>query len=332
MRRRKERGRQLLRILKLIKLFEHSRYGLTINELGREMEVTRRTLYRDLAMVEDAGYRFVKEGGGGGFSKKWRFPPGMRKAPDKPYAETELLSLYFCMNLLQPLRGTPLRDGVESLVAKIEATFPEEEREYLGDLVFTHVAKMSPSRDYRRHAATVSALSRACLEHRKVELTYRATDDKAKSYAFSPYCLAYSGGELYTVGWSDLRKAVRTLRVDRILSIRPSSQKFERPKEFDPEDYLGRGFGMFSEGEQTRVAIEFAKEAARSVQEREWHPTQRVEPRAGGKIVLKMTVQGLPEVARWVLSHAPYAKVLEPPELRRMVAENAARAASAHGG
>ena len=62
--RRKERGRQLLRILKLIKLFEHSRYGLTINELCREMSVTRRTLYRDLEMVEEAGYRFVKEGEG----------------------------------------------------------------------------------------------------------------------------------------------------------------------------------------------------------------------------------------------------------------------------
>ena len=328
--RRKERGRQLLRILKLIKLFEHSRFGLTINELCREMTVKRRTLYRDLDMIEDAGYRFVKEGGGGGFSKKWRFPPGMRKAPDKPYTEAELLSLYFCMNLLQPFRGTPLRDGVESIVAKIEATFPEDERDYLGDLVFTHVAKMTPSKDYRRHAATVGALSRACLEHKKVELTYRASDDKAKSYAFSPYCIAYHGGELYTIGWSDLRKAVRTLRVDRVVSIRPSNAAFERPKDFDPEDYLGRSFGMFSEGEQVQVKIEFSKEAARTVMEREWHPTQRVEPRPGGKVLLKMTVQGLPDVARWVLSHAPYAKVLEPRELREMVAANAARAAAVH--
>ena len=57
--RRKERGRQLARVLRLIKLFEHSKYGLTINELSREMEVRRRTLYRDLDMIEDAGYRFV---------------------------------------------------------------------------------------------------------------------------------------------------------------------------------------------------------------------------------------------------------------------------------
>jgi len=330
--RRKERGRQLLRILKLIKLFEHSRYGLTINELCREMAVTRRTLYRDLEMVEDAGYRFVKEGGGGGFSKKWRFPPGMRKAPDKPYTESELLSLYFCMNLLQPFRGTPLRDGVESLLAKIEATFTEEEREYFGDLVFTHVAKMTPSKDYRRHAATVSAISRACLEHRKVEVSYRAGDDQTKTYAFSPYCIAYYGGELYTIGWSDLRESVRTLRVDRIKSIKALGQKFERPKDFDPEDYLGRSFGIYSEGAQEKVEIEFAKEASRTVLEREWHPTQRIEQGAGGKVTLKMTVQGLAEVARWVLYHAPYAKAIEPKELRVMVAQNAAKAAAAHKG
>lgn len=328
--RRKERGRQLLRILKLIKLFEHSRYGMTINELCREMSVTRRTLYRDLEMVEDAGYRFVKEGGGGGFSKKWRFPPGMRKAPDKPYTENELLSLYFCMNLLQPFRGTPLRDGLESLLAKIEATFTEEEREYFGDLVFTHVAKMTPSKDYRRHAATVSALSRACLEHKKVEVVYRAGDDQSKTYAFSPYCIAYYGGELYTIGWSDHRQAVRTLRVDRIRTIKPLQAKFERPKDFDPEDYLGRSFGIYSEGEQEKVAIEFAKEAARTVLEREWHPTQRIEQNPNGKVTLKMTVQGLAEVARWVLYHAPYAKALEPKALRMMVAENATRAAASH--
>jgi predicted DNA-binding transcriptional regulator YafY len=330
--RRKERGRQLLRVLKLIKLFEHSRYGLTIKELCREMTVARRTLYRDLEMIEDAGYRFVKEGGGGGLSKKWRFPPGMRKAPDRPYTESELLSLYFCMNLLQPFRGTPLRDGLESLLAKIEATFTEEEREYFGDLVFTHVAKMTPSKDYRRHAATVGAISRACLEHKKVEVNYRAGDDLSKTYSFSPYCIAYYGGELYTIGWSDLRQSVRTLRIDRIRTIKPLGQKFERPKDFDPEDYLGRSFGIYSEGAQEKVQIEFAKEASRTVLEREWHPTQRIEQGAGGKVTLKMAVQGLAEVARWVLYHAPYAKALEPKELRSLVLANATKAAAAHQG
>lgn len=327
--RKKERGRQLRRILKLLRLLEQSRYGFTLAELCRELEVTRRTVYRDLALIEESGYPLSREGGRGE-PRKWRFPPGTRRAPDQPYTETELLALYFCLNLLHPLRGTPFREGIETLLAKVEASFPENRREYLGDLVFTHVAKTTPSRDYRRHAAAVGILSRACLERKKVFLTYRAADDRAKSYAFSPYCLAYYGGELYAIGWSDLRKAVRTLRVDRIQSIRPTSEGFERPKDFDPEDYLGRSFGIYSEGPQERVRIEFDREAARSVQERDWHPSQRLETGFGGRVRLTMTVQGLPEVARWVLYHAPHARVLEPASLREMVVRNAAAVLEAH--
>jgi predicted DNA-binding transcriptional regulator YafY len=162
----------------------------------------------------------------------------------------------------------------------------------------------------------VSALSRACLERVKVEVTYRATDDRSKTYLFSPYCLAYVSGELYTIGWSDLRGAVRTLRVDRVKSIRPTTQRFQRPEDFDPEEYVGRGIGIFGEGPQEQVRIEFAAEAARAVKEREWHPTQRIE--------------GVSEVARWVLYHAPHAKVLEPEALRKTVGEHARRAAEAH--
>lgn len=326
---KRERGRQLRRILRLIQVFEHARFGRTIPDLCRELGVTRRTLYRDLGLVEEAGYRFEKTGGVGE-PKTWRFPAGLRHGLDRPYSEPELLSLYFCMNLLQPFRGTPLRDGLESVLAKIESTFSEKEREYFGDLLYTHLAKMPGLKSYRLHAETVSALSKACLARRKVEVAYRsAVEDEAKTYRFHPYCLAYYGGELYTIGHSELRGAVRTLRVDRIRSIRTLADGFERPGEFDPEDYLGRSFGMYSEGELTPVRIEFSHEAALAVSGKEWHPTQRIEQK-NGKAVLRMNVHGLPEVARWVLYHAPNAKVLEPRELKSMVAEFAKKTAEAH--
>jgi proteasome accessory factor B len=303
---------------------------MTINELRKEMFVTRRTLYRDLEMIEDAGYRFEKVGGGGGDSKKWRFPTGLRRSLDKPYQEQELLSLYFCMNLLQPFRGTPLRDGLESVLQKIEATFTEEERVYFGDLLYTHLAKMPGLKNYRKHAQTVSALSKACLGRRKVEVVYQSgAEDHSKTYCFHPYCLAYYGGELYTIGFSELRQSIRTLRVDRIRTLKTLSSGFVRPAAFDPEDYLGRSFGMYSEGALTPVQIEFTNEAARTVSEKEWHPTQRLEQK-NGKVTLRMSVQGLPEVARWVLYHSPNAAAIEPPELKKMIAEFAGQTALAH--
>ena len=71
------------------------------------------------------------------------------------------------------------------------------------------------------------------------------------------------------------------------------------------------------------------KEAARVIREKEWHPTQRLEQK-GKKTILHMDVQGLPEVARWVLYHSPNARVLSPPSLKEMVAQFASKTANRH--
>lgn len=332
MRRRKtrERGKQLDRILRLIRKFTYSREGATLAELKDEFGVSRRTVYRDLGMLARAGFHF--EGGSGDDGRKrWRFPSGQRKNLEMTFTDGELMSLYFCMNLLGPLKGTPLREGLESALAKIESGFGPADRARYGDLIFTHLARLGPHKDYSRHAAALSAVSRACLDRRKTDVTYHSPADKeAKTYRFHPYCLAWSAGELYAIGYSELRKDIRTLRIDRIVRISLTGEAFERPRDFDPEEYLLRGFGMYTEGESEGVRIEFSGPAARTIREKEWHPTQRLEEKPGGRVILKMRVQGLSEVARWVLYHAPEAKVLEPPALRKLVAELASKAGSAH--
>lgn len=329
-RRRRERGRQLDRILRLIRKFTYSREGATLAELKEEFGVSRRTVYRDLGMLGRAGFHF--EGGDGGDGRKrWRFPAGQRKNLEMTFTDAELMSLYFCLNLLAPLRGTPLREGLESALGKIESGFGPSDRAKYGDLIFTHLARLGPHKDYSRHAATLSAVSRACLERCKVDVTYHSPAEKsAKSYRFHPYCLAWSAGELYTIGYSEFRKDIRTLRIDRIVRIAITPEPFERPRDFDAEEYLLKGFGMYAEGESEAVRIEFSGPAARTIREKEWHPTQRLEERPGGRVILKMQVQGLSEVARWVLYHAPEARVLEPQALRKLVAELAAGATESH--
>ena len=327
---RRQRGRQLDRILRLIRKFTYAREGSTLAELKEEFGVSRRTVYRDLGMLGRAGFHF--EGGGGDDGRKrWRFTSGQRKNLEMTFTDAELMSLYFCMNLLGPLRGTPLRQGLESALAKIESGFGPKDRARYGDLIFTHLARLGPHKDYARHAGTLATVSRACLDKLAVDVTYNSpADDKAKSYRFHPYCLAWSSGELYTIGYSEFRKDIRTLRIDRIARIAVTGEAFERPRDFDPEEYLLRGFGMYTEGESEGVRIEFSGPAARTIREKEWHPTQRLEEKPGGRVVLKMQVQGLSEVARWVLYHAPEARVLEPPALRKLVADLAGRAGRAH--
>lgn len=310
--------------------FTYALEGATIEELQDEFGASRRTIYRDLEMLENAGFRFEKQTEADS-RVRWKFTSGQRKQLSMNFTESEMMSLYFCMNMLAPLKGTPLREGLESVLSKIESSFSARDRDYYSDLIFTHVVKMGPWKDYARHSGTLAAVSRATLERRKVKLTYTASaDEQPKTYLFHPYCLAYSAGELYAIGYSELRQAVRTLRVDRIDGIDLAAEKFERPEEFDPEDYLGRGFGMYTEGASTEVRVEFRGAAAKSVRDKEWHPSQRIQDLPGGRVLLRMHVQGLEEVARWVLYHAPNSRVVAPRELKRRVAELAGGVAKDH--
>jgi replicative superfamily II helicase len=57
------------------------------------------------------------------------------------------------------------------------------------------------------------------------------------------------------------------------------------------------------------------------VAETTWHPTQKIEENEDGSIILSATVPNLGDVARWVMASAPYAKALEPTELKSQLYE-----------
>jgi len=79
--------------------------------------------------------------------------------------------------------------------------------------------------------------------------------------------------------------------------------------------------------ERHKVGVQFFGVAARLVAEKIWHPTQKLTRRKEGSVILEMTVADLGEVAAWVLSFGPDARVLAPTELRRQVGQEAMGAA-----
>lgn len=134
-----------------------------------------------------------------------------------------------------------------------------------------------------------------------------------------PYGIAFSGGSIYVLGYSESRRAIRTLLLNRMDRVTVRNEYFQRLDGFGVEDYVGQSFGITNEGRLHDVRIEFSKAEAPGVREREWDPSQKMEEFRDGKIVLSMKVAGIPQIARWVLSYGAGARVLGPPELVREV-------------
>jgi predicted DNA-binding transcriptional regulator YafY len=97
--------------------------------------------------------------------------------------------------------------------------------------------------------------------------------------------------------------------------------------------YLEQSFGVFARPTKTKhtIHITFDSFAAPLVQERQWHPSQKVKQLRDGGIELSLTLGNLEEVERWILSWGSHALVVAPPELKDRIANTVRTLANRYG-
>ncbi len=93
----------------------------------------------------------------------------------------------------------------------------------------------------------------------------------------------------------------------------------EPPENYSQERFTASAWYVAPGELEHNISLKIIEPMATIVSETRWHPTQKTERLDSDTIVLSAHVPDLKEVARWVLSAAPYITVLEPPELREMV-------------
>jgi len=241
---------------------------------------------------------------------------------DVPFTPDEILALAFSEDLLRTLEGTVFHDSIRSALAKIRAGLGPELSEYLARLTGSFRVLPGPHKDYSRFRDTIRTLNDAVLERVTVRMRYRTgRTGSVATRELDPYRVWYRSGGLYVVGLDHKSGEIRTFAIERIREIEASGEHFDAPDEFDFDAYIGSSFGVIAEP-ATRVRIRFEKSWATYVEERTWHPSQRVERESGGGVLLTMEVGGTHELRSWVLSFGPGAEVLEPESLRREVIAN----------
>lgn len=137
-----------------------------------------------------------------------------------------------------------------------------------------------------------------------------------------PQGFIWHNGSLYLIAWSARREEFRNYKVDRIESAEIGSDlRYVIPEDFSLEEWQKRSFGVFrGDGDQSwNVRIHFSRDAARYVQESWWHDSQQFESCANGAVVMRLELNELSSVTKWILSFGSSAIALEPPELVKSV-------------
>jgi predicted DNA-binding transcriptional regulator YafY len=296
--------------------------------LARELEVSPRTVQRDLLFLRDrlkAPLEFDPVQNG------YRYSSPDYRLPFFRLTQGELVALFLAERLLRQYRGTPYESDLERAFARLTAGLAEEVSLNLAELAAT--LSVTPTVVAEQDLATFRTLSGAVAGRRRLELEYwTASRDEVTRRQVDPYHLTLIESDWYLIGYCHLRQCVRMFSVVRVRSAGETGETFERPGDFSVQAYLGNSFrAVRGEGPGYRVALRFTPGSAGRIAEKSWHRSQEAERTADGGLVLRLEVSELVEVKRWVLFWGADCEVLEPAELREQIVEELRRLREVYG-
>jgi proteasome accessory factor B len=303
---------QAARLHDVIRILE-ARFGATIDELAEECAVNRRTVFRDLQAVRDAGYPLVSERESDG-RVVYRFLTGFKKIPPITFSLDELMTLYLCRGQLAALAGTPFQDDLDAIFGRIRSSLPPRSVAHLERIAEAAAPRFQGVRDYRCKRQILVQLREALLYQYRCRLSYAPPRREAEDYLFDPYTLLFYQNSLYLGGFAHNRGALRLFLIDRLQKVEISRERFEVPDDFVPAALTGSAFGLIDE-EPAAVRVRFGAAVAHLIRERNWHQTQVLEEAADGSLLLSFTAGGEKELLAWLYSYLPHVEVIAPASL-----------------
>ena len=316
------------RVHDIIRLIE-ARHGITVDELAKETDVDRRTIYRDLTVIQEAGYPLISEWHND--RKVYRFLTRFKDVPPISFSLQELMTLHFLRSQLDFLEGTPFAEALESIFRKVNSVLPPRYAAHLERIANVTIPLLQGKRDYSKVGEQLKLLRDALIFQYRVKLGYRSAGrTRTSTYTVDPYSLIFHKGGLYLMGFAHNRKGLRTFAAERLTRVEVERERFEIPDNFRPEEKFRRAFGIVDEA-PIQIKIRFSPTVAHAVRYRIWHPSQSIKTLPDGGLIISFEAGGKMEIISWLLSFGEHAELLEPEDLRDEVAGKIAEMALQYG-
>ena len=312
------RADRLLSILLLLQV--HRR--VTARDLAKRLEVSERTILRDMEALSGSGVPVTAErGAGGGWSLLDNY---QTKLTGLSAAEIQSLFVARQPRLMADLG---LQHEAEAALIKLQASLPAGTREQAD---FARERILIDARGWRDSAESLSCLPvllDAVWRGRRVRFLYSRVLGEATERAGDPLGLVAKGSVWYLVAIADGEP--RTYRVSRISGAAILDQPVARPADFDLAAYWERSASEFREKLPRYYATFLASPPVmRWVRYRGWRLEQ--ETPEGDRVRLRMRFDVEEEAVQFALSFGGEVEVIEPHELRAKVLAGAAAIAARH--
>lgn len=314
------RADRLLSILMMLQV--HGR--LTARDLAEQLEVSERTIHRDMEALSSAGVPVVAQRGQGG---GWGLLDSYQTTlTGLNLAEIQALFLPKPTHLLADLGWNQAFDAA---LLKLLATLPAANRQQ-AELVSQRI-HLDPTgwQRWDEEMAAFPILQTAIWQERQLQLVYERSDGKLVERVINPLGLVAKGSVWYFIASVD--EQVRSYRISRIQSATLTEFPSLRPSEFNLADYWQRSLVEFKANlPRFEVMIRVAPQVLPRLRYAGYFAKieQIGSPDIAGWIPVAMRFDAPEAACAYVLGFGAQMEVLEPLELRDQIIQTAKEAIS----
>src|SRR5581483_5502569 len=235
--------------------------------------------------------------------------------------EGELVAMLLASQLARQYRGTAIGHHVERVIGRVMGAMTDEISVDVNALEEAHSFEAATCNELEFDL--LRQLERSIVGRCGLEMTYyTASRGEFTRRRVDPLHLHNYLGDWYLIAFDHKRQQVRDFHAGRISELKVTDERFERPADFNKDEYLTSGFGMIRGRQPMEVEILFDEYQARWIRERgPIHPTAKMEEQPDGSLKVRMTVGALDGVKRFVLQYGSHVKVAAPIELRDAIRE-----------
>ncbi len=233
------RADRLFEILQILR----RRKAVKAADIAEALEVSRRTIYRDISDMIATGVPIDGEAGVG-----YILRPGF-DLPPLMFNEREIEALLLGARIVQSWADPELALAAADVMAKVRDVLPDALRQNVDALTL-----WAPENHHREPQTTIdqAALRVAMREHRKIRFIYRDLNDRVSERMVRPLVMAFFGPVWLLAAWCEQRQDFRSFRLDRITELMVLDERFRAEPGKTAFDFLKQDAQRTKEAEDVR--------------------------------------------------------------------------------
>ena len=279
-------------------------------EIARRFEISKRTVYRDIRALEEAGVPIGAEAGVGYYlTEGYHIPPVM-------FTKSEASSMLTAEKLVEKFTDHSVEKNFKSALDKIKSVLPISDKDFL-EMLAPHIAILQHYADTDTDFPNnfLSDIQHALATKKVVKLDYFAvySGELTEGRLVEPIGACYYGFAWHLIGYCRLRNDYRDFRIDRMKNLSVTDEKFSSANRMPLHEFLQ---GLYQSNNLEPVVIRFDKSIISFVEKPKYYYGYVDETDLGNQVEMYFMIDSMEYMARWIIMHGSKAEIISPSKLK----------------